>query len=347
MPIPIENCAIPGEHVAAVVRGLDESFGVSTADQITDLTERPGSNRAFQILVQGRAYLLRINTRRGDVARQFTCMRVAAEAGLAPRVWYTNDEDRISITDFIFASPFSARETLRHLPVALRILHALPLFPTAPFNTTCTFLLNKSPLLDRFLEKLKAATALPERERTEVLRQYERIVACYSPEAADVVSSHNDLFKPDNILYDGNRPWLVDWEASFPNDRYADLAAVANMLATNEEDERLFLQAYFAASPTAYHLARLHIMRQLAHMFYAMAFLAGDTAEQMDVENEPAFSYSYFQQRFWARGFSLADERSKAAFSRIHWHELLHNLRQPRWEEALLTTSNRPLETDN
>ena len=41
---------------------------------------------------------------------------------------------------------------------------------------------------------------------------------------------HNDPFKPDNMLFEGNRLWLVDWEAAFQNDRYADLAVVANMI---------------------------------------------------------------------------------------------------------------------
>src|ERR1022692_2472698 len=33
------------------------------------------------------------------------------------------------------------------------------------------------------------------------------------------VSSHNDL-TPENSLFDGDRGWLVDWEAAFLNDRY-------------------------------------------------------------------------------------------------------------------------------
>lgn len=31
----------------------------------------------------------------------FVAMRAAAEAGLAPRVWYTNLPDRVCITDFV------------------------------------------------------------------------------------------------------------------------------------------------------------------------------------------------------------------------------------------------------
>jgi hypothetical protein len=77
---------IPQEKSAAVTLALNETFGVTEFEDIRDLTERPGSNRAFRIIVRGSAYLLRINTRPGDMTRHFTCMQAAADAGLAPRV---------------------------------------------------------------------------------------------------------------------------------------------------------------------------------------------------------------------------------------------------------------------
>ena len=42
---------IPQEKRAAVTHGLKEAFGVSEFEDIRDLTERPGSNRAFRIVV--------------------------------------------------------------------------------------------------------------------------------------------------------------------------------------------------------------------------------------------------------------------------------------------------------
>ena len=155
---------IPQEKSTAVTLGLNETFGVTEFEDIRDLTERPGSNRAFRIIVRGSAYLLRINTRPGDMARHFTCMQAAADAGLAPRVRYASTEDRISITDFVEAVPLPAPDALVRIPAALRTLHALAPFPGASFNTTCTFLLNKGPALDGFLQKFRASSILPENE---------------------------------------------------------------------------------------------------------------------------------------------------------------------------------------
>jgi thiamine kinase-like enzyme len=332
---------IPQEKIAAATRGLNEAFGVATFEDIRDLTGRPGSNRAFRIVVRGAAYLLRINTRAGDTAHHFTCMQAAAEAGLAPRVWYASAEDRISITDFVEAVPFAAADALRRVPAALRTLHTLPPFPVVPFNTTCMFLLNKGPALDLFLQKFRAANILPEQDLAELLSQYEQLAAAYSSLDPDLAPSHNDLFKPDNMLFDGSRLWMVDWEAAFQNDRYADLAVVANMLVADEAEEQTYLKRYFGAPPNSYQAARFHLMRQLAHMFYTMVFLSLSSEGKTVDWSEPVPTYSDFQQRFWAREVDLADNHSKTVYGRVHWEQIRHNLRQPRMDEALRIVTSR------
>jgi hypothetical protein len=337
----MEEFMIPQEKIAAVTRGLDEAFGVTAFDHVQDLTERPGSNLAFRIVVRGSAYLLRINTRRGDMPRHFHCMQAAADAGLAPRVRYARAEDRISITDFVETAPLPARDALRRVPAALRALHALAPFPAAPFNTTCTFLLNKGPALDGFLQTFRTANILPEHEVEELLAQYERLAAAYSSLDQDLAPSHNDLFKPDNMLFDGTRLWLVDWEAAFQNDRYADLAVVANMLVADEAEEQIFLQEYFGAPPDSSQAARFCLMKQIAHMFYAMAFLSLGSAGQPIDWNVPVPEYGEFQRCFWARDVVLADHHSKTLFGRVHLERLRHNLRQPRFDQALKIVATR------
>jgi aminoglycoside phosphotransferase (APT) family kinase protein len=333
---------IPQEKLAAVGRGLSEAFGVRAFDEIRDLTERPGSNRAYRIVVRDTVYLLRINTRAGDMVRHFRCMQAAAEAEIAPRVRYASAEDRISITDFVEAVPFPADDALRRVPAALRALHALPPFPAAPFNTTCTFLLSESPVRDGFLQRFRAANILPASELEEFFAQYARVAAALSSLDPDLAPSHNDLFKPDNMLFDGTRLWLVDWEAAFQNDRYADLAVVANMLVANDADEQIYLQEYFGAPPTPYQSARFHMMRQLAHIFYALAFLSLGSAEKPVDWSEPVPEYGAFQRRFWERLAGLADSDSKIVYGKVHWEQLKHNVRQPRFDDSLQILVNRP-----
>jgi aminoglycoside phosphotransferase (APT) family kinase protein len=223
----------------------------------------------------------------------------------------------------------------------LRTLHALPPFPTATFNTTCTFLLNKGPALDGFFQKFRAASIAREQHVDEIVRECERLAGVYASLDRDLVPSHNDLFKPDNILFDGSRLWLVDWEAAFQNDRYADLAVVGNMLVANEAEEQIYLEAYFGRPPSSYEAARFYVMKQLAHIFYAMAFLGLTSASVPAHWSEPIPMYTEFQRRFWAREVHLDDDHSKILYGRVHWEQIKDSLRLPRLHEALTIVASR------
>lgn len=321
---------VPRQHMSAVTRGLSQAFGVTGFDTIHDLTERSDSNRVFRIEARDTAYLLRINTRPGDIPRQFTCMQAAADAGLAPRVWYACAEDRVCITDFVNAVPFEPSDALVRIPAALRRLHALAPFPTANFNTTCTFLLNRGPAVDGLIQKFRAVPLSPDNDREELLACYEQLAEVCSRFEPDLAPSHNDLFKPDNMLFDGQRLWFVDWEAAFQNDRYADLAVVANMLVTDDVEEAAFLRTYFGEQPNESRRSRFYLMRQLAHIFYTLAFLTQPPRTEV-------VEIADFQQRFWSGRLKLDDSSSKSAYGMFHWGQLKRNMRSERWQEELWT----------
>jgi aminoglycoside phosphotransferase (APT) family kinase protein len=238
---------IPEGKNAAVARALREAFDVSEFEDLRILTTGLSLALVFRIVVRGTPYLLRIITRTdaiSDPTRQYACMKSAAEVGLAPRVWYTSTEDRISITDFVEAQPFPAKEALVRLPITIQALHALPPFPRA---------VNYLDAVDGFVQKFLAAKILPESETKELFERYARVASIYPRNNSEMVASHNDL-KPENILFDGSRVWLVDWEAAFLNDRYFDLAMVANFVVTNDAEENAFLQTYFGEPPLKYKL---------------------------------------------------------------------------------------------
>ena len=137
------------------------------------------SSLVFRIIVGGTPYLLKIITRTEDPTRHYTCMKAAADAGVAPRVWYTDVEEKISITDFVEAERLPVSEALVRLPALLRTLHTLPPFARAPFNTSCTFLISKGSALDGFLEQVQAANILPRAEREELFARYAEVAAVY------------------------------------------------------------------------------------------------------------------------------------------------------------------------
>ncbi len=329
---------IPQEKNAAVGRGLDEAFGTRSIEDILSVTGGLSSDLAFRIVVRGTPYLLRIMTRmdeRNDPARVFACMKAAAEAGLAPRVLYSNEAEGIAIIDWIETVPLPMAQALTYLPATLRSLHRLPPFPkTFNYVTAHKF----------FIWRLRTASLLPEAEIEEVFRCYEQICAVYPRLDEDLVSCHMDL-KPENILFDGRRVWLIDWMAAFRNDRYFDLAIVANFVVTNEAEERTYLAEYFGQPPDEYQRARFFLMRQVMHMLAAAVFLMlGSAGKPIRKDANPP-SFRDFHERIWAGEINLSDNEQKIVYGRVHWEQLLQNMRQT-LTEALRIVEERNARSD-
>ena len=325
---------IPEAKRIAVARALREAFGVTEAEDIRMLTAGLSSALVFRIAVKGRPYLLRVITRTDAMngpTRQFACMKSAAEAGLVPRVWYTGIEDRISITDFVETRPLRAAHAVTRLAVALRALHALPPFPR---------LANYFDTVDRFLRKFQAAKILPDSETKELFQLYESAATIYPRHDSDMVSSHNDL-KPENILFDGEQVWLVDWEAAFLNDRYVDLAVVANFVVTNDAEEELCLRTYFGEAAGEYRLARFYLMRQAVHMFYATVFMLLGSSGKPIEPNAKAPAFRDFHNRIWAGEIRLATDEAKLQYARVHMNQMLQEMRVMRFQDALRIVSDR------
>ena len=165
-----------------------------------------------------------------------------------------------------------------------------------------------------------------------------QLTAAYPLHDTDMVSSHNDLFKPDNILYDSNhRVWLVDWEAAFLNNRYLDLAVVANLLVTNEEEEMIFLEHYFGQTPTKNQRAQFFLTRQLSHVFYAFGylFLAARTGQPPLGPSTPIPDFADFHRRLWSGEISLSDQPTKTLYPHVHLQQLRQTVQTPRFNESI------------
>jgi len=273
---------------------------------------------------------------RNDPARVFACMKAAAEAGLAPRVLHANEAEGIAIMDWIETVPFPTAQALACLPATLSRLHRLPPFPKA-FNYVTAHKF--------FIWRLRTANLLPEAEIGEVFRCYERICAVYPRLDADLVSCHMDL-KPENILFDGRRVWLIDWMAAFLNDRYFDLAIVANFVVTNEADERTYLAEYFGQAPDAYQRARFFLMRQVLHMLSAAVFLLLGSAGKPIPEDANPPSFRGFHERIWAGEIDLSDNEWKTVYGQVHWEQFRENMRHARLAEALRVVAERNARSD-
>ncbi|HVI31202.1 phosphotransferase [Phenylobacterium sp.] len=259
---------IPSEKLAAVEEALLQAFGTAAPDA----PPRPmiggmSGARLFRIRVGGIPYILRLEPERappfGDPVRAHACMRIAAEACLAPPVRYADAATGVVIMDLIAEQPLTEYrgDLMVELGQSARLLHETKAFPPL-----VDYLAGMDVLLGWF-----RVAGLVTPEADELFERFAAFRDRYATPEADLVSSHNDL-NARNVLYDGRRLWLIDWDAAFLADRYVDLAGLANWFGAGAEDTERLLATYFRASPTEAQRARLWLMRQVNHLFYGVMF---------------------------------------------------------------------------
>lgn len=328
---------IPETKLATVEKALHEAFNTTTVESIMPLTGGRSSALVYRIMVRGKLYLLRLVMEADqfrDPVRQHICMNIAAEAGIAPHVYYTDPEDALSITDFIETTPlsrhFASQDALLfELVKTIKSIHATPLFPK---------LVNFLDGIDLLIQQFKTLKLLPENATEEHFRYYSQIQKVYPRRDVDLVSSHNDL-NPSNILFDGKKIWIVDWESAFQNDRYADLAIVANFFVLDEAQEEIYLQAYFGDSLDEYKKARFFLMRQICYMFYAMMLM------NLAVTLRPPYSildesmdtprYREFREQISSGKISSTSYEGHLLFGKVLLNEALYNMKMPKSAKSI------------
>jgi len=77
------------------------------------------------------------------------------------------------------------------------------------------------------------------------------------------------------------------------------------------------------------------------HMFSAAVFLLLGSAGKPIRQNENPPSFREFHERIWAGKIDLADNDQKIVYGMVHWEQLLQNVRQPRFDEAIRIVSER------
>ena len=98
------------------------------------------------------------------------------------------------------------------------------------------------------------------------------------------MSAHNDI-NPRNVLFDGERLWLVDWELVFRNDPLADVANIANNFSEVPDVDTLVLEGWLGRSPDADTRRRLTLMRDL-HRLFSGCLLLSEFIGRRDPEAE-------------------------------------------------------------
>jgi hypothetical protein len=153
---------------------------------------------------------------------------------------------------------------------------------------------------------------------------------------ASLVSSHNDP-NPRNIIFDGERLWLIDWELAFRNDPLVDLAILTTEFAESAELEDLLLEAALGVAPDQRLRARLHMIRLLTRLFYGCIVLdsLGGVLGSDKISVAAPFTPTGFRDAVADGRLASGAPDTAYAFARMSLAAFLDGVNAPGFTEAL------------
>jgi aminoglycoside phosphotransferase (APT) family kinase protein len=325
---------IPEARRDAVRAALQATFGASAVSEFQPIRGGVSGALICGFDVHERKYVLRIEPERVALhhrQRGFACMVAAAAAGAAPPVHYYDPAIGVAIMDFVSGRPLSGHPggpvgLARALGALISKVQATPPFPTlgsfpevigsvlARMSKSCFFAAGQ---LDPHAEGLA---------RISTLRW----------DTSSLVSCHNDP-NPRNILFDGERVWLIDWEMAFRNDPLVDLAILTTELLEAPELEDVLLEAAFGRMPDRRLRARLSVIRLHTRLYYACIVLDSlvDTLRSVPDIGLAASSPAAFRAAVAEGRLASGSPETAYAFGQMSLAAFIDGLAKPEFGEML------------
>lgn len=221
------------------------------------------SNESYTVTDGGRTVVVRLGEdfpfHHVSRAAELMAARAAAEAGFAPEVVHA--EPGLMVSRFIAARTYdgaAAQVNVERIADIVRAFHAeMPRHVSGPgrlfwpFHVVRDYARTLRAGGSRFAGELDGYLALAEElERAQV--------------PLPIVFGHNDLL-PANVLDDGERLWLVDFEYAGFSTAMFDLAGIASNSEFAPEHDEALLDRYFGAAPSP-ELLRSHAAMKCASL---------------------------------------------------------------------------------
>lgn len=191
--------------------------------------------------------------------REAMTARAAHRAGFAPELFHA--EDGIMITAFLGAKTWNADDVRANIPRVAQLIRqfhtSMPEYIQGP-----GFMFWAFHVIRDYARTLEAGKSRFVAQLPSYLKIAEEMEAVQKP--LPIIFSHNDLL-PANILDDGKRLWLIDFEYAGFSTAMFDLAGLASNAELDAERSNALLEAYFNGAPDP-QLQRSHAAMQCASL---------------------------------------------------------------------------------
>lgn len=255
-------------------------------EQIAGMT-----NRNFKITVDGMSYVLRIA---GEGTEEYIdrdadeqAAHVCSDAGVGATLLYYDRPTGTQVTRFIEGSVpmdpeiLSEPAAIRHAAEAFHRLHNCG----TPFLGRFYMFDNQKEYLD-VLEK-RGAT-LPDGYH-EVAREALIVKELLDAANFPLAPCNNDP-APENLVYTGERAYVLDWEFAGNNDPYWDLADFSIETEFSDEQDEIFLAAYCKGEVTESMRARMVTYKAMAFLLWTL----WGVLQQINDNPTPAYHFASY-----------------------------------------------------
>jgi thiamine kinase-like enzyme len=242
------------------------------------------TNRNFRVTCEsGARYVARLSSTKSallaiDREAEFRNSGIAADAGVGPRVVAFAPDDGVLVVEWIDGRTFDDRDlddpvTLTRIAGACRRLHAAARF------------VNDFDMFDvqrRYLAIVQeSGFRLPDDYLTfePVVRRIETVLRA---SAGPTVPCHNDLLAA-NIMDDGDRLWLIDYEYSGNNDACFELGNIWSEAALDLDRLDHLVSAYFGG-PDPVQVARARLFALMAKYGWTLWASIQDAVSDVDFD---------------------------------------------------------------
>ncbi len=253
------------------------------------------SNENFLIEDQGKKYVARIN---GDVPEHgvlrindYNCNRAAATVGVAPAVFHF--DDRALVVDYVESKTLGETEVRddkmleRILDLVKRTHHDAFRHARGPICAFWPFRVCRDYAFVLEETGSRMTGDLP------VLRQRnEKLEKAVGP--IELVLGHNDLLAA-NLLDDGDRLWLIDWEHAGFTSPLFDLANLSSNNNLSTKQQEWLLEAYFDKTVSDELRYQFHAMSAASLLREAMWSMVSETQSSV-VFDYVAYSNDYHRR---------------------------------------------------
>jgi thiamine kinase-like enzyme len=275
------------------------------------ITPLPGgiTNANYRVDVDGESFVVRIPADNAamlgiDRHREYQCTMAAGRSGVAPEVVAFLPDVGVLVTRFVpgrhpTAVEMVTPEMMARVVDSVRAYHEGPAFEGtfSPFRA-----------IEHYLHTARRHGAPLPPDADTLVTRLGAIEAALSPAGGLIRPCHNDLWDP-NLIDDGTRIRIVDWEYAGMGDAYFDLASFAIHHELSDAQDRALLRRYFGDVP-AMGVARLELLRAAAELREAMWCMVGMYVSSIEFDFI-GYAATHFERY---RG-ALADPRMRDWFA--------------------------------